>query len=48
LLHGIAGKANLSGFNLVEFMPDSDVDDIGALNNARIICNVLGLVARQS
>jgi agmatinase len=48
LLHGIAGKAKLSGFNLVEFMPDSDVDDIGALNNARIICNVLGLVARQS
>lgn len=48
LLHGIAGKAKLAGFNLVEFMPDSDVDDIGALNNARIICNVLGLVARQS
>jgi hypothetical protein len=43
LLHGIAGKAKLSGFNLVEFMPDSDVDEIGALNNARIICNVLGL-----
>jgi agmatinase len=48
LLHGIAGKAHLSGFNLVEFMPESDVDDIGALNNARIICNVLGLIARQS
>jgi chaperonin cofactor prefoldin len=41
LLHGIAGKEKLSGFNLVEFMPDRDVDDIGALNNARIICNVL-------
>jgi agmatinase len=48
LLHGIAGKAKLSGFNLVEFMPESDVDDIGALNNARIICNVLGLIARQA
>ena len=47
LLHGISGKAKIAGFNLVEFMPDSDVDEIGALNNARIICNVLGLVARQ-
>lgn len=48
LLHGIAGKGKIAGFNLVEFMPASDVDEIGALNNARIICNVLGLVARQN
>jgi agmatinase len=48
LLHGISAKGSIAGFTLVEFMPDSDVDGIGALNNARIICNVLGLVARQS
>ena len=48
LLHGIAGKANLAAFDLVEFMPDVDVDAIGALNNARIICNVLGLASRQA
>jgi agmatinase len=47
LLHGISAKGSIAGFTLVEFMPDSDVDGIGALNNARIICNVLGLVARQ-
>ncbi len=48
LLHGIAGKAKIAAFDLVEFMPDADVDAIGALNNARIICNVLGLVTRQA
>jgi agmatinase len=48
LLHGISTKGSIAGFTLVEFMPDSDVDGIGALNNAQIICNVLGLVARQS
>lgn len=48
LLHGIAGKATIAAFDLVEFMPDVDVDGIGALNNARIICNVLGLVSRQA
>lgn len=48
LIHGIAGKATIAAFDLVEFMPDADVDDIGALNNARIICNVLGLASRQA
>ena len=48
LLHGIANKAHLAAFDLVEFMPDVDVDAIGALNNARIICNVLGLASRQA
>ena len=37
-----------AGFTLVEYMPDADVDAIGALNNARIVCNVLGLVSRQA
>ena len=48
LIHGVAQKAKISGFNLVEYMPDVDVDAIGALNNARIICNVLGEVTRQA
>jgi agmatinase len=48
LLHGIAGKATIAAFDLVEFMPDVDVDGIGALNNARIVCNVLGLASRQA
>ena len=48
LLHGIAAKSTIAAFDLVEFMPDVDVDGIGALNNARIICNVLGLASRQA
>ncbi|MEI6404833.1 MAG: arginase family protein [Actinomycetes bacterium] len=48
LLHGIAQKSSIAAFDLVEFMPEADVDAIGALNNARIICNVLGLVTRQA
>lgn len=48
LLHGIAAKSSIAAFDLVEFMPDVDVDAIGALNNARIVCNVLGLVTRQA
>ncbi len=48
LLHGIAGKARIVAFDLVEFMPQRDVDGIGALNAARILVNVIGLVARQA
>lgn len=48
LIHGVAAKATLAGFTLVEYMPDADVDSIGALNNARIVCNVLGVVSRQA
>ena len=48
LLHGIAAKAKLCGFNLVEFMPDNDVDGLGALVCARLVVNVLGLVHAQS
>ena len=48
LIHGVAAKSTIAGFTLVEFMPDADVDNIGALNNARIVCNVLGLVSRQA
>ena len=45
LIHGVARKARLSAFNLVEFMPERDVEQLGALVCARIIANVLGAVA---
>ena len=47
LIHGVARKARLSAFNLVEFMPERDVEQLGALVCARIIANVLGAVARR-
>jgi agmatinase len=47
LLHGVAARARLAGFNLVEFMPTRDVGGAGALVAARILANVIGLLARN-
>ena len=48
LLRGIAAKARLAAFDLVELVPERDVAGLGALTAARIIVNVLGLMARQA
>ena len=48
ILRGVAAKGRLVGFDLVEFMPERDVDGIGALTNARIICNAMGIISRQA
>ena len=45
IIHGVAAKANLVGFDIVEFMPERDVDGLGALVVARIVTNVIGLVS---
>ena len=45
IIHGVVAKANLVGFDIVEFMPERDVDALGALVVARIVTNVIGLVA---
>ncbi len=46
LLQGVAEKARIAAFAIVEFMPERDIDDIGALAAARLLCNAMGLVAR--
>ncbi len=47
LVHGVAERGSLAGFDLVEFMPAADRDGLGALTAARVVCNVLGaLLAR--
>lgn len=48
VLRGVAKRGTLIGFTLVEFMPERDVDGIGALTNARIICNAMGVFSRQA
>jgi agmatinase len=48
ILHGIAAKARIAAFDIVEFVPERDVAGLGALTAARIIVNVLGLLARQA
>ena len=48
ILHGVAAKARIAAFDIVEFVPARDVAGLGALTAARIIANVLGLMARQA
>ena len=47
IIRGVAAKARIAAFDIVEFMPERDLAGLGALTAARIIVNVLGLVARQ-
>ena len=47
LLHGVAAKATLAGMAVVEYMPERDVDGMGALTAARIVAHGIGLAARQ-
>jgi len=47
ILHGVAARAPVAAFSLVEFMPQRDIAGLGAQTAARILCNVLGLIARQ-
>ena len=48
LIHGVAARGRVAAFSLVEFMPERDVDGLGALVAARIIANVVGLLARRA
>lgn len=47
LLEGVAEKAVIAAMDTVEFMPQRDVDGIGALTAGRIVASAVGLIARQ-
>jgi len=47
LLHGAAQRARIAGFDLVEFVPERDLEQLGALVAARLVANAIGLIARQ-
>jgi agmatinase len=47
LLHGVAQRAHIVGFDLVELMPDADIRGLGVLAASRIICVTLGCIAGQ-
>jgi agmatinase len=47
ILFGVAAKARLVGFDLVELMPERDVHDLSALVAARLACVALACVRRQ-
>jgi len=48
LISAVAGKARIAGASLVEYLPERDVNDIGALTTARIGVNIIGHLARQT
>jgi agmatinase len=47
MLHSIAAKAQIACFDLVEFMPERDVAQLGAAHAGRILIHAIGLIARQ-
>jgi agmatinase len=48
LIAGVAERARIAGFDMVEFMPDRDIDGIGAMTAAQMLAAVVGIVARQA
>ncbi len=48
LLHGLTKKANVCGFNLVEFVPEKDINGLAALTAARISFNMIGALVRSA
>jgi agmatinase len=47
LLHGLSKKASVAGFDIVELVPERDVNKLGAWTAARIICNLIGALVRS-
>lgn len=48
LVGAVAEKVRIAGFDMVEFMPERDVDGLGAMVAAQLLAAVMGIVARQS
>ena len=48
LLHGVADRAPIIGFNIVEFVPEADIDYLGARTVCRLAMLGAGLMARAS
>ena len=47
LIRGVAAKSRIVGLDIVEFVPERDVQNLGAIAIARIICNALGCIGRR-
>ena len=47
LIGGVAERARIAGFDMVELMPERDIDGQGALLAAQVLAGVLGVIARQ-
>lgn len=47
IIDGIADRARIVGFDVVEFVPDRDVNGIGALTTFRLTAHAIGRISRQ-
>lgn len=47
LVGAVAEKARIAAFDMVEFMPDRDIDGMGAMLAAQMLAGVTGIIARQ-
>jgi agmatinase len=47
LIGAVAEKARIAGFDMVEFMPERDIDGHGAMVAAQLLAAVIGIIARQ-
>lgn len=47
LLAGVAARARIVGMVMTEFMPDRDIDGLGASTAAQLLISTLGLISRQ-
>lgn len=47
LIAGLGRRAKITGFDLVEFYPPTDIDGLSANTAARILTNVIGTIVRQ-
>jgi agmatinase len=48
LIAGVASKARIAGFSMVEFVPSRDPSGIASFTAARIAAHILAQVARQT
>jgi agmatinase len=47
LVGAVAERARIAGFDMVEFMPERDIDGLGGMVAAQLLAAVMGIVARQ-
>jgi agmatinase len=47
LIAGLGRWARIAGFDIVEFYPPADIDDLSALTAARLLVNAIGAIVRQ-
>ena len=47
IIDGIADRAPIAGFDIVEFVPELDVNGLGALTAFRLTAHAIGRIARQ-